>query len=267
MSRFTGKNVFITGAGSGFGQRTAELFAEEGASYVYLVDRIQERLDATAERVTAAGAVPVSICTDLSSMTNCRDAIAHALATNPKLDVMISNAAAWADDHFFDISDESWRHILSVNLDAYFALSHSAVTAMKETGGGVILFTSSVASLGHGRGFTSYSVAKAGLVALAKAIAVECAPFGIRANCVSPGRGVSGGPNEPPRLGRRHRPCISVPRVGRRRLRLRNEPHRRRRAHSPGLRRARQLTLARPRNSHDRATRCTAQRPNVIHAA
>jgi NAD(P)-dependent dehydrogenase (short-subunit alcohol dehydrogenase family) len=174
MSRFTGKNVFITGAGSGFGQRTAELFAEEGASYVYLVDRIQERLDATAERVTAAGAVPVSICTDLSSMTNCRDAIAHALATNPKLDVMISNAAAW-------------RHILSVNLDAYFALSHSAVTAMKETGGGVILFTSSVASLGHGRGFTSYSVAKAGLVALAKAIAVECAPFGIRANCVSPG--------------------------------------------------------------------------------
>jgi NAD(P)-dependent dehydrogenase (short-subunit alcohol dehydrogenase family) len=58
---------------------------------------------------------------------------------------------------------------------------------MKETGGGVILFTSSVASLGHGRGFTSYSVAKAGLVALAKAIAVECAPFGIRANCVSPG--------------------------------------------------------------------------------
>jgi len=187
MSRFTGKNVFITGAGSGFGQRTAELFAKEGASYVYLVDRIQERLDATAERVTAAGAVPVSICTDLSSMTNCRDAIAHALATNPKLDVMISNAAAWADDHFFDISDESWRHILSVNLDAYFALSHSAVTAMKETGGGVILFTSSVASLGHGRGFTSYSVAKAGLVALAKAIAVECAPFGIRANCVSPG--------------------------------------------------------------------------------
>jgi NAD(P)-dependent dehydrogenase (short-subunit alcohol dehydrogenase family) len=58
---------------------------------------------------------------------------------------------------------------------------------MKETGGGVILFTSSISSLGHGRGFTAYGVAKAGLVALAKAIAVECAPYNIRANCVAPG--------------------------------------------------------------------------------
>jgi len=58
---------------------------------------------------------------------------------------------------------------------------------MKETGGGVILFTSSISSLGHGRGFTAYCVAKAGLVALAKAIAVEGAPYGIRCNCVAPG--------------------------------------------------------------------------------
>jgi NAD(P)-dependent dehydrogenase (short-subunit alcohol dehydrogenase family) len=187
MNRFAGKNVFITGAGSGFGQRTAELFAEEGAAHVYLVDRLQERLDVTAERVKAAGATPVSICTDLNSMANCSDAIAKALAVDPKLDVMISNAAAWADEPFLDITDESWRHVLSVNLDAYFVLANRAANAMKHTGGGSILFTSSVASLGHGRGFTSYGVAKAGLVSLAKAIAVECAPFGIRANCVSPG--------------------------------------------------------------------------------
>jgi len=150
MSRFTGKNVFITGAGSGFGQQTTELFAEEGAARVYLVDRLQERLDVTAERVEATGATPVSICTDLSSMANCSDAIAEALAIDPKLDVMISNAAAWADEHFLDITDESWRHVLSVNLDTYFVLAHRAANAMKHTGGGAILFTSSVASLGHG---------------------------------------------------------------------------------------------------------------------
>jgi len=187
MYRFTGKNVFITGAGSGFGQRTAELFAEEGAANVYLVDRLQERLDLTAAQVAAAGARPVTICTDLSSMSHCADAIAEALAVDPRLDVMISNAAAWADEHFLDITDESWRHVLSVDLDAYFVLAHRAANAMRHTGGGVILFTASISSLGHGRGFTSYAVAKAGLVALAKAIAVECAPFGIRANCVSPG--------------------------------------------------------------------------------
>ena len=58
---------------------------------------------------------------------------------------------------------------------------------MRDTGGGVILFTSSISSLGHGREFTPYCVAKAGLVALTKAIAVECAPYGIRCNSVAPG--------------------------------------------------------------------------------
>lgn len=187
MSRFAGKNVFVTGAGSGFGQRTAELFATEGANNVYLVDRLQERLDITAERVRAAGANPVSICCDLGEMSNCQAAVDQALAVDPKLDVMISNAAAWADEHFLDITLESWRDVLSVNLDAYFVLGQRAAQAMKGTGGGVILFTSSISSLGHGRGFTSYAVAKAGLVSLAKAIAVECAPFNIRCNCVSPG--------------------------------------------------------------------------------
>jgi len=187
MGRFAGKNVFITGAGSGFGQRTAELFASEGAKNLYLVDKLHERLDITAERVAAAGATPLSICCDLSEMSNCAEAIDRALAVDPKLDVMISNAAAWADEHFLDITVESWRHVLSVNLDAYFVLGNRAARAMKNTGGGVILFTSSISSLGHGRGFTSYAVAKAGLIALSKAIAVECAPFNIRANCVSPG--------------------------------------------------------------------------------
>ena len=54
-------NVFITGAGNGFGQRTAELFALEGAAHVYLVDRLQERLDITAERVAAAGGTAVAV--------------------------------------------------------------------------------------------------------------------------------------------------------------------------------------------------------------
>ena len=187
MNRFEGKNIFITGAGSGFGRRTAELFANEGAKNIYLVDRLQDRLDATASAIKELGANPVSICADLSDMKQCADAVAKALTIDKQLDVLISNAAAWSDTHFLEITDESWRHVLSVDLDAYFVLGQRAAKAMKETGGGVILFTASISSLGHGRGFTAYAVAKAALVALAKAIAVECAPYNIRANCVSPG--------------------------------------------------------------------------------
>lgn len=185
--RFEGKNVFVTGAGSGFGRRTAERFAEEGANNVYLVDRLQDRLDEVSPVIEDLGAKPVQILTDLGEMENCTDAVAKALDVDPKLDVMISNAAAWVDEPFIDMKDASWRRVLSVNLDAYYVLGQRAARAMKETGGGVILFTSSISSLGHGRGFTAYSVAKAGLVSLAKAIAVECAPYNIRCNCVAPG--------------------------------------------------------------------------------
>lgn len=185
--RFEGKNVFVTGAGSGFGRRTAERFAEEGAKNLYLVDRIQDRLDEVSDAIEDIGANPVQINTDLAEMENCANAIERALEIDPKLDVLVSNAAAWVDQPFIEMKDEAWRRVLAVNLDAYYVLAQRAAKAMKETGGGVILFTSSISSLGHGRGFTAYSVAKAGLVALAKAIAVECAPYNIRANCVAPG--------------------------------------------------------------------------------
>ncbi|HKZ19432.1 MAG TPA: SDR family oxidoreductase [Acidimicrobiia bacterium] len=185
--RFEGKNVFITGAGSGFGRRTAERFAEEGASKVYLVDYNQERLDETVPLIANYGATPIPINTDLGTMENCVAAVEKALQMDSRLDILISNAAAWVDVPFVDMSLDQWRRVLSVNLDAYYALALRAAQAMKETGGGVILFTSSISSLGHGRGFTAYCVAKAGLVSLAKAIAVECAPYGIRCNCVSPG--------------------------------------------------------------------------------
>lgn len=185
--RYEGKNVFITGAGSGFGRRTAERFAEEGANNIYLVDYKQDRLEATAPLITERGANPVMINTDLGSMENCVAAVEQALRVDPRLDILISNAAAWVDVPFIDMDLDQWRRVLAVNLDAYYALALRAANAMKDTGGGVILFTSSISSLGHGRGFTAYCVAKAALVSLAKAIAVECAPYGIRCNCVSPG--------------------------------------------------------------------------------
>ena len=187
--RFEGRNIFVTGAGSGFGRRTAELFATEGAKNLYLVDYKQERLDEVAPVIERLGATPHLLNCDLSVMENCAEAVARALAVDPKLDVLVSNAAAWDLSEFVDVSDETWRRILAVDLDAYFVLGNRAARAMKETGGGVILFTASIAALGHGRGCTPYCVAKAGVVALTKAIAVECAPYNIRCNCVSPGPG------------------------------------------------------------------------------
>ncbi len=185
--RFSGQNIFITGAGSGIGRRCAELFAAEGANNIYLVDYKQDRLDAVAPVIAASGATPHLLNFDLGVMDNCAEAISYALQVDAKLDVVISNAAAWTDRGFLEMSDADWRGVLAVNLDAYYVIAQRSAQAMARTGGGVILFTSSISALGHGRGFTNYCVAKAGVVALAKAIAVECAPFNIRCNCVAPG--------------------------------------------------------------------------------
>ena len=187
VARFTGKNVLITGAGSGFGRRTAERFAAEGAANLYLVDRRPERLQEVAGVIRELGANPVPICVDLGVTKDCESAIDQALAVDPRLDVLISNAAAWVQRPFIEMTHDDWRRVMSVNLDAYFTLSQRAAQAMKNTGGGVILFTSSISALGHGRNFTAYCVGKAAIVSLAKAIAVELAPWKIRANCVSPG--------------------------------------------------------------------------------
>ena len=187
VARFTGKNVLITGAGSGFGRRTAERFAAEGVANLYLVDRRPERLQEVAGVIRELGANPVPICVDLGVTKDCESAIDQALAVDPRLDVLISNAAAWVQRPFIEMTHDDWRRVMSVNLDAYFTLSQRAAQAMKNTGGGVILFTSSISALGHGRNFTAYCVGKAAIVSLAKAIAVELAPWKIRANCVSPG--------------------------------------------------------------------------------
>jgi NAD(P)-dependent dehydrogenase (short-subunit alcohol dehydrogenase family) len=187
--RFDGRSIFITGAGSGFGQRTAVRFAELGAALIHLVDRVPERLEQTAALVTAAGAEAHSHCVDLGEADHCTEVIRRAVALGPRLDVMISNAATFADEHFLDITHESWRRVLAVDLDASFLLAQGAARAMRDTGGGSILFTASIGARFHGRGFTSYDVSKAALLALVRAIAVECAPYNIRANCVSPGPG------------------------------------------------------------------------------
>ncbi len=187
MGRFDGKRIFVTGAGSGFGRRTSEKFAEEGASTIYMVDRLQDRLDLSVEAVTSRGAEAVPMCFDLADGEACVDAMAQALGGDNHLDVLVCNAAHWADEHVLEISMESWSRHLAVNLTAYFLLARDAARAMVERGSGVILFNASIDAQGHSLGFTSYCVTKAGDRALMKSMAVELARSGVRVNSVSPG--------------------------------------------------------------------------------
>jgi NAD(P)-dependent dehydrogenase (short-subunit alcohol dehydrogenase family) len=186
--RHSGKVVFVTGGGSGFGRATALRFAAEGAAKVYIVDRVQERLDAVAAELEAAGATPGTILAELSQVEECDRAVRDAYESAGRLDVVISNAAAWTKEPFLEMEDDSWLRVIAVNLTASFVVGQRAARAMVEQGGGgVILYTASISSLGGSPEFAHYNAAKAATANLVKTMALELVHHGIRVNCISPG--------------------------------------------------------------------------------
>jgi NAD(P)-dependent dehydrogenase (short-subunit alcohol dehydrogenase family) len=186
--RHSGKVVFITGGGSGFGRETALRFAREGAERIYIVDRRPERLETVAAELKELGALVRTIEAELAEMSECDRAVAQAYRDAGRIDVAISNAAAWTEEPFLELKDESWQRVIAVDLTAGFVIGQRAARAMVETTTrGVILYTASISSLGASTLFAHYSAAKAAIVNLVKTMAVELAPHGIRVNAVSPG--------------------------------------------------------------------------------
>ena len=186
--RHAGKVVFITGGGSGFGRASALRFASEGADRIYLVDRAPERLASVAGELDAIGAHVGTITAELSEIDECERAVNEALQDAGRIDVAISNAAAWTQEPFLELKDESWLRIVAVNLTAYFVIGQRVARAMVEReSGGVILFTASISALGASPEFSHYGATKAAVANLAQTMAIELAEHNIRVNCISPG--------------------------------------------------------------------------------
>lgn len=186
--RHAGKIVLITGGGSGFGRETAVRFAREGAEGVYIVDHFADRLDSVASEVEEMGARAGKIQAELADVAECERAVREAYEDAGRLDVVVSNAAAWTKEPFLELTDESWQGVIAVNLTASFVVGQRAARAMIERGrGGVILYTASISSLGGSPDFSHYNAAKAGTANLVKTMALELVGHGIRVNCISPG--------------------------------------------------------------------------------
>ncbi|MFN8418388.1 MAG: SDR family NAD(P)-dependent oxidoreductase [Anaerolineae bacterium] len=185
--RFAGQTVIVTGGGSGIGRATVRKFAQEGAKIVVIVDQYQDRVDSIATEIEQLGTQAIRMCLNLGSIEAGESVIHAALQASHRIDVVVSNAAAWTVEPFLELKDESWERILAVNLTTAFVLGQRAAREMAKAQRGVILYTASISALGANRGFSPYNVTKAGIVALVKSMAVELAPFNIRVNAVSPG--------------------------------------------------------------------------------
>lgn len=185
--RLAGKTAIITGAASGIGQGTAQLFAEHEASLV-LVDRNGEQLNETVAAIAAEWPHVVGVTGDVAEAATIRRTVALALERFGGIDVVFNNAGMMpASSSIVDFPEEMWDRVLDVNLKSMFLMCKHTIPVMLERGGGSIINTSSVMAVLTEPGFTAYTSSKAGIVGLTKDIAVTYADRNIRCNALCPG--------------------------------------------------------------------------------
>jgi NAD(P)-dependent dehydrogenase (short-subunit alcohol dehydrogenase family) len=184
--RLDGKVAIITGSGRGIGRVSAQRFAEEGA-YVVVSDLNASNAEETTESIRRSGGRALCLPADVTDSTQMDALVDRVVEEFGRLDVMWCNAGGALPEPTEDVTDEKLREVLALNLDGVFFGVRSALRVMVPQRTGCLLITTSGAGLGAVRGLTAYGMAKAGVINLAKSVAHEYGPSGIRANVVSPG--------------------------------------------------------------------------------
>jgi NAD(P)-dependent dehydrogenase (short-subunit alcohol dehydrogenase family) len=182
-----GRVAVVTGAARGIGLEIARVLGADGTSVV-AVDRDEEALRDAVAGLEAAGITAAAVCCDLAHAGAPGIVVEQAVHAFGRVDLLVNNAAIADPERFAAVDAASLRRTLTINLEAPYLLAQAVVRQMVGDGrGGCIINVASINGIvGVGR-MSAYGVAKAGLIALTRSIAVEHAADGIRCNAVAPG--------------------------------------------------------------------------------
>jgi 3-oxoacyl-[acyl-carrier protein] reductase len=187
LFKLDGRVALVTGASSGLGARFVDVLAANGASVV-LVARRAERLREAVARIATAGGSAVAIeadVTDRAAMMRAFDAAEAAFGT---VTILVNNAGVAHSDRALELTEEGYRRVIGTNLDAVFFWAQEGARRMLAAGSrGSIVNTASVLGFGVAKGTAAYAIAKAGVVQMTKALALELAFKGVRVNAIAPG--------------------------------------------------------------------------------
>ena len=187
MGLLTGKVALITGAAKGIGKAVALKFASEGADIAFTDIAINDAAEQTVKELEEFGVRVKAYASNAADFKAAHEVVAEIQKDFGRIDILVNNAGITRDGLMLRMSEEQWDAVLTVNLKSAFNYIHACTPVMMGQRSGSIINMASVVGLHGNAGQCNYSASKAGMVALAKSIAKEMGPRGIRANCIAPG--------------------------------------------------------------------------------
>ena len=187
MGLLDGKVALITGAARGIGKAIAMKFASEGADVAFTDLVINEVGEQTLKDIEAFGHKVKAYASNAANFEETHNVVNQILADFGRIDILVNNAGITKDGLMLRMSEAQWDAVLNVNLKSAFNFIHALTPIMARQRSGSIINMSSVVGVSGNAGQCNYSASKAGLIGLAKSIAKEMGPRGIRANCIAPG--------------------------------------------------------------------------------
>ena len=186
-TQLNGQVCVVTGAASGIGKRIAEVYPQAGAKVV-IADLKLEAAEAVAGEIRQAGGEALAVAMDVTDEQQVIDGMAKAVATFGQVDVLVSNAGIQIINKITDFSLADWKKMLAIHCDGAFLTTREAMRDMeKRKAPGAIIYMGSVHSHLASPLKAPYVTAKHGLLGLARVVAKEGGPLGIRANVICPG--------------------------------------------------------------------------------
>ena len=187
MKLLEGKVAVITGAARGIGKAVALCFAENGANIAFTDLSIDENGRKTEEEILAFGVRCKAYASNAADFQQTHEVVEKIMGDFGRIDILVNNAGITWDGLMLKMEEKQWDMVININLKSAFNFIHAVTPVMMRQRSGSIINMSSVVGVHGNAGQANYSASKAGMIGLAKSVALEFGARGVRANAIAPG--------------------------------------------------------------------------------